>query len=459
MYAYALVCLLLMGRITGQAGKLMYFSRTSRSSQADAYRLVLTEGKLPTFSFFRLLFWDNTQPLTDEQKRQILYHELTHIRQWHSLDILFLELVKAFFWFHPAVYLFKKELQQTHEYLADAAVVKEHSRDNYIQLMVSQVFNTSPITLTNPFSQLKTKNRILMLHKINRTKPAFWKIALSLPLITLLALFYACDTTHPEDLITSGTKPTDVKEVVEDMPDPVNGLLQDISTQITYPEKARNENIEGLVFVEFVVKKDGNVDQVKVINGIGYGCDEEAVRAVRATKWNPGKEQGKPVEVRMVMPIAFALSDAKRVDLLNRSIPKMQSLEQHESDMYELQTPSPSGDQRLLPPPLPPRIIYQVVEVQPKPKGGISALMQYLDENIRYPEVARRKGTEGKVFVQFVIDTDGGVSEVQVLKGIGNGCDEEAIRVIEAMPAWKPGVHKGEPVNVRMSLPINFQLD
>jgi protein TonB len=138
----------------------------------------------------------------------------------------------------------------------------------------------------------------------------------------------------------------------------------------------------------------------------------------------------------------------------------MQSQEQHDADMYELQAPSASSDERLMPPPPPPpRVVYQVVEVQPQPIGGIDALMKYLGENIRYPEEARKKGVEGKVFVQLVVDADGSISEVQVLKGIGYGCDEEAVRVIKAMPAWKPGTQKGEPVNVRMSMPINFKLD
>jgi TonB family protein len=459
LYAYVAVCMFLLLRLIWQTGKLLYFSRKNRSSKTGTYQLILTEGKLPTFSFFRLLFWDNSQPFTEEQKLQVLRHELAHIRQWHSLDIIFLELVKIFFWFHPAVYLFKQDLQQTHEYLADAEVVQKHSRETYVQLIVAQVLHTSNLSLVNPFSQFKTKNRILMLHKLNRAKPAFWKIALSLPLIALLVLIYSCDTTNPEELLASKRR-ADIREVVDDMPAPVNGLVQDISSKINYPEKAKNENIEGIVFVQFVVKKDGSVDDVKVLNGIGAGCDEEAVRVVQTVKWNPGKEQGKPVGVRMVMPIAFALSDEKRQDFINRSIPQMQSQEQHDADMYELQAPSASSDERLMPPPPPPpRVVYQVVEVQPQPIGGIDALMKYLGENIRYPEEARKKGVEGKVFVQLVVDADGSISEVQVLKGIGYGCDEEAVRVIKAMPAWKPGTQKGEPVNVRMSMPINFKLD
>lgn len=102
--------------------------------------------------------------------------------------------------------------------------------------------------------------------------------------------------------------------------------------------------------------------------------------------------------------------------------------------------------------------IFQVVENQPEPVGGMGAFMQYLQKNLKYPEQARRMNVEGKVFVQFVIDKDGSPTDITVLKGIGSGCDEEAIRVIKNMPKWTPGKQRGRPVKVRMSLPIVFKL-
>lgn len=102
--------------------------------------------------------------------------------------------------------------------------------------------------------------------------------------------------------------------------------------------------------------------------------------------------------------------------------------------------------------------IFQVVENQPEPVGGMGEFMKYLQKNLKYPEQARRMNVEGKVFVQFVIDKDGSPNDITVLKGIGSGCDEEAIRVIKNMPKWTPGKQRGRPVKVRMSLPIVFRL-
>ncbi len=102
--------------------------------------------------------------------------------------------------------------------------------------------------------------------------------------------------------------------------------------------------------------------------------------------------------------------------------------------------------------------IFDIVEEQPNPVGGMSAFNKFLQKNLKYPSNARRMGIEGKVFVQFVVDKDGSLNEVKVLKGIGAGCDEEAIRVLKAHPNWKPGKQRGRAVKVRMVVPIYFKL-
>ncbi len=102
--------------------------------------------------------------------------------------------------------------------------------------------------------------------------------------------------------------------------------------------------------------------------------------------------------------------------------------------------------------------IFTIVEDQPEPEGGMAAFYQYISKNLKYPNQARRMNIEGKVFVQFVINKDGSISDVQAVKGIGAGCDEEAVRVIQGAPKWKPGKQRGRPVKVRMILPITFKL-
>lgn len=103
--------------------------------------------------------------------------------------------------------------------------------------------------------------------------------------------------------------------------------------------------------------------------------------------------------------------------------------------------------------------IYQIVEVMPEFPGGTEKFMEYLSGNIKYPEEAKEKGISGRVFIQFVVEKDGSVSNVKVAKGIGKECDDEAVRVVKAMPKWKPGLMKGKPVRVNYMLPVNFKLD
>lgn len=102
--------------------------------------------------------------------------------------------------------------------------------------------------------------------------------------------------------------------------------------------------------------------------------------------------------------------------------------------------------------------IFTVVEDQPTPSGGMGAFYKYVSKNMKYPTQARRMGIEGRVFVQFVVDKDGSITEVKAIKGIGAGCDEEAERVLRNAPKWKPGKQRGRAVKVRMVLPITFKL-
>lgn len=102
--------------------------------------------------------------------------------------------------------------------------------------------------------------------------------------------------------------------------------------------------------------------------------------------------------------------------------------------------------------------VYSVVEQDPEFPGGMEAMYKYLAENIKYPEQAKADGIQGRVFVRFVIEADGSVTNAQVLRGIGGGCDEEALRVVEAMPKWTPGKQQGKPVRVQFNLPIIFKL-
>jgi protein TonB len=102
--------------------------------------------------------------------------------------------------------------------------------------------------------------------------------------------------------------------------------------------------------------------------------------------------------------------------------------------------------------------IFTIVEESAAPKGGMAAFYKYVGDKMKYPPQARRMGIDGKVFVEFVINKDGSISDVKAVKGIGAGCDEEAVRVVQSAPQWTPGKQRGKPVKQRMVLPITFKL-
>ncbi|MBR4468818.1 MAG: energy transducer TonB [Bacteroidales bacterium] len=102
--------------------------------------------------------------------------------------------------------------------------------------------------------------------------------------------------------------------------------------------------------------------------------------------------------------------------------------------------------------------IFKIVEEMPAFPGGEAKLMEYVAKNVKYPQIARETGVQGRVYVNFVVEPDGSVSNVSVLRGIGGGCDEEAIRVVKNMPKWKPGKQRGKAVRVSYMLPVNFKL-
>ena len=102
--------------------------------------------------------------------------------------------------------------------------------------------------------------------------------------------------------------------------------------------------------------------------------------------------------------------------------------------------------------------IFQIVEEMPSFPGGEGKLMEYVAKNIKYPQIARETGIQGRVFVGFVVEPDGSISNVKLLRGIGGGCDEEAMRVIKSLPKWKPGKQRGKAVRVSYQIPVFFKL-
>lgn len=168
----------------------------------------------------------------------------------------------------------------------------------------------------------------------------------------------------------------------------------------------------------------------------------------------PLTEQPPPPPPKIIQAEIIAVSDEIEIEDLEISL----DIEIHESTVIETQEFSPLP---VFEEPEEEEVdeIFVVVEQYPEPENGIAAFYRYIQEHMNYPSRARTMNVKGKVFVQFVIFPDGSVRDVEVIKGIGGGCDEEALRVVKESPIrWLPGKQRGVPVKVRMVLPITFDL-
>lgn len=289
------------------------------------YTLIPTNGKLPTFSFMNYLFWDETQQLEERERQQILRHELAHIREKHSLDLLLLEILQCLLWFNPLMSVIKSSLSITHEFQADEKASEGESVEEYQRLLAHQVLNQYGLSLASHFNQSQTLKRLKMLSSKNSN--VYWG-KFVLPVAVCLAVFgvVSCEpsdvnpASQPEAPVNGlaaigaedkSNSDGEVFNLVDEHPEPPGGMeafYQYVAQSLTYPAQARQMGIEGKVFVVFIIDTDGSITDVKALKGIGAGCDAAAVNVIaNSPKWQPGIHEGKPVKVRMILPVTFRL--------------------------------------------------------------------------------------------------------------------------------------------------------
>ena len=249
---------------------------------------------------------------------------------------------------------------------------------------------------------------------------------------------------------TSGGSDTSnvVYEVVEIQPNPPGGMAgwnKYLMENLRYPTNAQRKGIEGTVIVAFVVNTDGTTTDIEILRSVGGGCDEEVIRIVKGSpKWTPGMQRGTPVRTRMRLPLRFILGgtdtsrDSTEVSL--NAVPLPPATDGQDSTKENSE------------------IFFDLVDTPPSPVGGLEAWSRHLSENLTYPTSARMKGIQGTVLVSFIVNTDGSIEGIELVQGIGGGCDEEAIHIIKISPRWSPGMIKGKAVRTRMKIPIRFKL-
>ena len=253
-----------------------------------------------------------------------------------------------------------------------------------------------------------------MMNKKRTRMTGYLKYALFAPLAIALLLVsnISCTSTTDEEAL----------QVCEQMPEFPGGMgecMKFLSKNIRYPEEAMKNDVQGRVIIQFVVKKDGSISNPTVARSVDPLLDKEALRVINSMpKWKPGMHEGKAVNVKFTIPVAFKLT--------NESVDE-------------------NG-------------VYMKCDQMPEYPGGMQECMKYLQKNIQYPQEAKEKGVQGRVIIQFIVEKDGSINDTKVVRGVDSSLDNEALRVINAMPKWEPGKHKGEAVSVKYTVPVAFKL-
>lgn len=402
-----------------------------------------------------------------ESARSILIHEREHIARRHSSDIVLCDAFIIFQWYNPAAWLLKAELQAVHEYEADEAVLKSGiDASGYQLLLIRKAVGDRLFTMANNLNNNSLKKRITMMMKRKSNPWNRAKILAGVPIALLAVAAFAGETAESvagemrsgSDRLVSdiqvgvesftGKAETDaamvettagaglpvsddddkVLRVAEKMPEFPGGLTamtKWLGENLKYPEAAVKNKEEGRVVLQFTIRQDGSITDVKVMRSVSKALDAEAVRVVSCMpKWTPGKQGGKPVNVKYMLPVTFRLPDAAKA----ACAPVV-------------------GD----------GVVDECDEL-PQYPGGIPGVVAYLSKNIKYPKAAAENKIEGRVVVEFVINKDGSVSNVVVKRSVNQLLDAEAVRVISRMPKWTPGKQDGKPVNVKYTLPVIFKL-
>ena len=530
-------------RFVWQLCSIIRIKRRSEKRKLFGQSIYHLADEITPFSFFNWIFI-HTEKHSEEELKQILLHEQTHVHQWHSVDVMLMEMVCILFWYNPTVWLMKRDMAINLEFLADNAVLQKGIDTQQYQYHLLQLtYNESAVQIVNNFNVPQLKQRIIMM---NSNKSPMRKLAkylsvlpLALLLITANSMYAQTnetqqETTPPQEPQKKESTSNEIFVVVEQQPEfpgGTKGLMEWLGANIQYPKEAHEKGIEGRVIVNFVVEKDGSVSDVNVVRGQDPLLDAEATRVVPLMpNWTPGLQRGERVRVRYTLPIVFRIPaidtkgstvighkqstndddnelivmqgsgsmkdvtpqtlslkfgkdkpiyvlDGERVEEIESIDPKnIESIsvlknessiakygEEGKNGVIEITSKSAIAKsaaidyakEKLA---KSPDDVFVVVEEQPQFPGGTQAMMKFLGENIIYPAEAHKNGIQGRVIVNFVVNKDGSLSDINIVRGQDPLLDAEAMRVISTMPNWKPGMQRGEAVNVRYTLPIVFRL-
>lgn len=398
---------------------MMLVRRSERHPQADGTTICVVPDNVSPFSFCSFIVMNHSDYNIADSA--ILTHERGHIRQHHSCDVLLVDLLTALQWFNPAMWMLRADLRAIHEYEADGAVLSQGiNARQYQYLLITKAASIGGYSIANGISHSTLKNRItMMLHK-KSPRSSFMKLLALIPIVGI-ALALNAETVNDyvyqqpqKKIIKKGKKNATAKmgnNAIEIIPDTVTNV------RINNPSVVK-------VFAKETKKPIVLLDGYRITYETFTKIDPSEIASITVLKDKAAVEQyGEEAKDGVVL--VTTKNGVKEIVV---------HVEKEEE-------------------------AFDVVEKMPQFPGGPSALFEFLGKNIRYPEVAHKAGVQGRVIATFVVMKDGSISNVKIVKSVSPELDEEARRVLSAMPNWTPGMQSGKAVNVKYAVPITFRLD
>lgn len=328
-YLYLTGVVVLFVRLAVQAFSLYRLIVRMPEKEINGVRVKCLNDPSGPFSFFGWIFM-NPAAVKEDEISEILTHEMAHVKQHHSVDVLLAEMVSICCWMNPFAWLLKREVRLNLEFLADRKVMEAGFATKSYQYHLLGLAYNHKYGLSNNFNFSHLKQRIIMMNKKKSNGAGHIKYALFvLPAFALLVagnISCSQDASQTEDAkeevvapvspeakeaSADSTAKEEVFMVAEQMPEFPGGmkeLLKFLQDNLKYPENAMKNNVQGRVIVQFVVEKDGTLTEFKVARSVDPDLDAEALRVLQTMpKWKPGMQRGEVVRVKFTVPVSFKL--------------------------------------------------------------------------------------------------------------------------------------------------------
>ncbi len=373
---------------------------------------------------------------------EVVYqHETIHAKHLHSADVLLFEILTILNWFNPVIYFYRKAIKHNHEFIADQnAVSFGVDKSDYALLLLSQTMGIEPNNLVNSFfNHSLLKQRIMMLHKNPSRRSALLKYGLSAPLFAAMLILTSATVSKQET---------------------IQKISDNISSDATIREVAVNLSPQINVVPVLPTKLNSPVIIVSPLKGKVVDPNGEPLAGVkisyakRSINITSDKDGNFKISNYNEGDIVSFNSKDKGYGNITKSFRnvngKLSVIVLHPSIEITLIAPSNKDGEP---------VSFASVEKLPSFPGGEAGFGNFLAKSIRYPKIAKENKTAGRVIISFIVEKDGSLTNIKVLRDIGGGCGEEAIRVLSLSPAWNPGMQDGKPVRVAFTMPVNFTLE